>query len=492
MLFNSFPFIFVFLPLCLGIYFGLGRWESKSLSKGWLLATSLIFYGYWNITFVPLLLFSVGVNFILGRLLVQITEKRKKKRGILFIGIIFNLGLIGYYKYAEFLLLCLPFPQMAESNSQDLGLSKIILPLAISFYTFQQIAYLVDSYLDRTPVYSLLDYGLFVIFFPQLIAGPIVHHQEIIPQFNRMRNLLFSHQNFVLGCVAFVIGLFKKVIVADNLSGWVSLPFNHAQELSFIEAWTAALSYTFQLYFDFSGYCDMALGLGLMLNVHLPINFNSPYKATSVIDFWRRWHITLSNFLRDYLYIPLGGNRLGEGRRVVNLMATMLLGGLWHGAGWTYVFWGGLHGLYLSLNHVWRKTGIKLPQALAWVITFLAVILGWVFFRSNSLSDAFSIIKAMSGWDGILLPGKFRNSLGSLESFGVHFNELPTLEYFPGGQESLGILFGLTLWVVFLPNTQELINKFQPRWWWSLLLGSLAGLTLLSMNRVSEFLYFQF
>ncbi len=493
MLFNSFPFIFIFMPLCLGIYFWLGRQGSTTPTKAWLLLSSLIFYGYWKISFVPLLLLSIGVNFLLGKFLSHVRQKKKESRRILVLGMIFNLSLIAYYKYADFLLSFLPLPQLAGVLDQRLGLSGIILPLAISFYTFQQIAYLVDVFRgDKIPNYTILDYGLFVMFFPQLIAGPIVHHQEIIPQFNHPHNLFFSHRNFALGCVGFIIGLFKKVIIADGLSGWVALPFNNASELSFIEAWTAALSYTFQLYFDFSGYCDMALGIGLMLNIHLPINFDSPYKSTSIIEFWRRWHITLSNFLRDYLYIPLGGNRLGQGRQQINLMITMLLGGLWHGAGWTYIFWGGLHGLYLSINHVWKRRGLRLPKVLAWGATFISVVVGWVIFRAHSLVDAYHILWSMSGMNGILLPGKYRHSLGGLTGFGVHFNELPSLIYLPGGQESLVILAGLTLWVVFLPNTQDMLKRFKPRWWWSPVLTGIAFVTLLSMNRVSEFLYFQF
>lgn len=492
MLFNSFPFIFLFLPLCLGGYFWIGRLGSVTLSKGWLLLSSLIFYGYWNVTFIPLILVSIGINYQLGRYLQEKRHKKKLSRILLCLGLSFNIGLIAYYKYAGFLLSWLPFSSLSTWLTQLFHVESIILPLAISFYTFQQIAYLVDVYRGQTSSYSFLDYSLFVLFFPQLIAGPIVHHQEVIPQFDKLRNLLFSQKNFSLGCVAFFIGLSKKVIIADSISGWVTLPFNHAVDLSFIEAWTAALSYTYQLYFDFSGYCDMAIGLGLMLNVRLPVNFNSPYKAASIIEFWHRWHITLSNFLRDYLYIPLGGNRFGETRRVVNLMTTMLLGGLWHGAGWTYIVWGGFHGVCLSVNHVWEKVGFRLPKVVSWAITFLAVTVGWVIFRAQSLADAGHILWVMTGVEGVLLPGKYRGSLGDLERFGVRFNDLPSLDYFPGGQESLVVLAILTLWVVFLPNTQELVQRFRPRWWWGLFLSCLSVLTLLLMSRVTEFLYFQF
>ncbi|MEN9229283.1 MAG: MBOAT family protein [Thermostichus sp. DG02_5_bins_236] len=492
MLFSSFTFIFLFLPLCLGVYFWIGRFGSATLSKGWLLLSSLFFYGYWNITFVPLIFISVGINYQLGKCLRKRKLEKRPSKIFLCLGLSFNIGLIAYYKYADFLLSCLPSLSFSTWLSRLLDVDNVVLPLAISFYTFQQIAYLVDVYRGERASYSFLDYSLFVLFFPQLIAGPIIHHQEVIPQFNRLRNLLFSQKNFALGCVAFFIGLSKKVIVSDNISGWVTLPFSHAMDLSFIEAWTAALSYTHQLYFDFSGYCDMALGLGLMLNIKLPINFSSPYKSVSIVEFWRRWHITLSNFLRDYLYIPLGGNRLGETRRVINLMITMLLGGFWHGAGWTYIAWGGFHGVCLSINHISGKLEFRFPKVISWVVTFLAVTIGWVIFRAQSLRDAGHILWVMAGMEGILLPGKYRGSLGPLEKIGVRFSNFPSLDYFPGGLESLVVLTVLTLWVVFLPNTQQLVQRFRPEWWWGLFLSCLSVLSLLSMSRVTEFLYFQF
>jgi len=263
--------------------------------------------------------------------------------------------------------------------------------------------------------------------------------------------------------------------------------------VSFLEAWIGALAYTFQLYFDFSGYSDMAIGLGWMVNIHLLVNFNSPYKATSIIDFWRRWHITLSNFLRDYLYIPLGGSRFGKTRRYVNLIVTMLLGGLWHGAGWTYVIWGGIHGGYLAINHAWRQLGISLPKIIAWIISFVAVVFGWVLFRANNIGDAKLILLTMLGSKGIVLPDTFKGILGGLPIGGI-FKGWQELSYLPdiGGKNSLIVLLGLLIAVTRLPNSQQIIERFKPNLWWAVWVGSLATFCLLSLNQVSEFLYFQF
>ena len=262
------------------------------------------------------------------------------------------------------------------------------MPIAISFFTFQQIIYLVDSYRGETKEYAFLNYSVFVAFFPQLISGPIVHHKEMMPQFENNRNKIINHENIAIGMLFFSIGLFKKVVLADTFATWATNGFDRAEILYFFEAWATSLSYTFQLYFDFSGYADMAIGIGLLFNIRLPINFNSPYKSRDIRDFWRRWHITLSRFLRDYVYIPLGGNKGTSIKTYNNLMVTFLIGGIWHGAGWTFVFWGLLHGLALVLQRLWSSFGLKMPTLLAWFITYNFVNLAWVFFRAESFSDA--------------------------------------------------------------------------------------------------------
>ncbi len=503
MLFNSTIFILGFLPLTLLGFWGLSKFRLTQGVMIWLLISSLFFYSYWNIfspagqgktiEYIVLIILSVVINYSIGTEISKSKQSSNRAKLFLILGTILNLSVIVYYKYANFFL-----DSINSLFSTNYQLNNLILPLGISFYTFTQIAYLVDAYRGevKNENYNLPTYGLFILFFPQLIAGPILRHDELIPQLRSLKNKIFSPKNFSLGLIFFTIGLSKKIIIADTLSPWVATIFNNTSSLTFLEAWVGAISYTLQLYFDFSGYSDMAIGLGYMFNIVLPINFNSPYKATSISDFWRRWHITLSNFLRDYLYIPLGGSRRGEIRRYANLIITMLLGGLWHGAGWTFVIWGGLHGLYLSINHGWRKFNISLPQWLAWMITFLAVIFGWVMFRAQSLSDAMEMIQAMIGMKGVILPGEVRGKLGFLTNFGLQLNSWNKFTYLPSFYDSkflsLIVLLLLMIGALKLPNSQEIAEKIRFNPFWAFLLGLLATYCLLSLNRVSEFLYFQF
>ena len=297
---------------------------------------------------------------------------------------------MGYFKYSDFFISNINF-----LFSSDISLLNLTLPLAISFFSFQQIAYLIDSYRNETKEYSFINYCIFITFFPQLIAGPIVHHKEMMPYFASPKTKVINHKNISKGIYIFSIGLFKKVVIADSFSIWATNGFDTAQTLSLLEAWATSLSYTFQLYFDFSGYCDMAIGAALLFNIKLPINFNSPYKATNIQDFWRRWHITLSRFLRDYIYIPLGGNRHGDTKTCANLMTTFLIGGIWHGAGWTFVFWGFLHGVALVIQKIWSELGFRLNKFVAWFITFNFVNIAWVFFRAKEWDDALKVLKGM-------------------------------------------------------------------------------------------------
>lgn len=481
MLFNSYEFIFIFLPITLIVYFLLAKKRYIKSATGWLVFASLAFYSYWNIYYLPLLLVSILFNYNVGKKI----EKTRRKR-ILIFGIAFNISLLAYFKYAGFFV-----SSINTAFVTAIPVPNIILPLGISFFTFTQTAYLVDAYRGETNGYSLLTYGLFVTIFPHLIAGPILYHKDMIPQFSNLKNFIVNYRNMAVGISMFSIGLFKKVVIADTLAPWVKLAFDNADQLSFIEAWCGALAYTFQLYFDFSGYSEMAVGLGLMLNFKLPINFNSPYQATSVIEFWRRWHMTLSSFLKKYLYIPLGGNRYGESKKMRNLLVTMLLGGLWHGAGWTFVIWGGLHGCYLVINHQWRKYGIALPKFLNWVITFVCVIVAWVFFRSNSIHDAWVITKKMGGVSNIVLPinGTYEAKLGILKNFGVEFGTMVNW----GGIKELCVLAVCFFMLMYLKNTQERLVEFKPNWTWAILLSIGISYILILMHTVkSEFLYFQF
>jgi alginate O-acetyltransferase complex protein AlgI len=344
-------------------------------------------------------------NFVMGRLIL-VPHQRSRQKIVLALGVAANLLLLGYYKYTAF---------FAASVNALLGtafdIPHIVLPLAISFFTFTQIAYLVDVYTEeaffREKRYGLLPYSLFITVFPQLIAGPILYHGDLIPQFSGRDFFKFSHENMCSGLTIFVVGLAKKTLIADGLSEAVELVFLGARTATFFEAWLGAVAYTLQIYFDFSGYSEMAVGLCLMFNMRLPVNFDSPYQSLSIIDFWRRWHMTLSSFLKKYLYIPLGGNRSGYWKKGRNLFVTMLLGGLWHGAGWTFVVWGGLHGVYLLVNHSWRagvaKLGFALPKAVAWLVTFLSVVVAWVFFRANDIGDAMVLLKRMFDLKGVSL-----------------------------------------------------------------------------------------
>ncbi|MDJ0697069.1 MAG: MBOAT family protein [Mastigocoleus sp. MO_167.B18] len=500
MLFNSLEFIFLFLPIALFIFFQLGKIGNYRLAIAFLAIASLFFYGWWNPPYLILIIFSLIFNYVIGSVLSQEFKKPISNKLILTVGVIVNLALIGYFKYASFFL-----SNVSNLLGTNFNFKNIILPLAISFFTFQQIAYLVDAYKGETKAYNFLDYCLFVTFFPQLIAGPIVHHKEVMPQFADKSTYRFNPENMAVGITIFSLGLFKKVIFADNVAIYATPVFDAALQgtsPTLIEAWIAALAYTLQLYFDFSGYSDMAIGIARMFGIKLPINFNSPYKAISISDFWRRWHITLSNFLRDYLYIPLGGSRQGEFRRNFNLLITMLLGGLWHGAGWTFILWGGLHGVYLIINHQWRslrkflgydlKNTNFLDRGFGWLLTFFAVVVSWVLFRAESVDSAFLILQGMFGLSDWSIP----------ESL---------------SRKSILWIISLLIFAWFIPNTQQWMEHYHPAlncnltqnystshlksWkrlqWepnqiWSVMVAVIAVVAILSLSKESEFLYFQF
>ncbi|WP_218081573.1 MBOAT family O-acyltransferase [Anthocerotibacter panamensis] len=495
MLFNSYLFTFVFLPITLLVFLLLGRRGFYQSALGWLVAASFFFYGWWNPSSLILLTSSISFNYGLGILLTKMQrEQKSNSKFILTIGVVVNLSLLAYFKYTDFIIL-----SVNNVFNTNYNLQHIILPLGVSFFTFNQIAYLVDASRGAVKEYNFFKYCLFVTFFPHLIAGPIVHHKELIPQFEKLAYGPVSN-NLIFGSTIFIIGLFKKTVIADSLATPASLAFKAVYDgtsLGLFDAWIGVLSYTLQLYFDFSGYCDMAIGAALMFGICFPLNFNSPYKAVNIIDFWKRWHITLSQFLRDYIYIPLGGNRKGQFRRYLNLMITMLLGGLWHGAGWTFVIWGGLHGIYLVINHAWhalrRALGQDLNQSSWWsrglaqLVTFLAVIVAWIFFRAESLPAALLMLEGMIGLHGVTL---------------VKFSDQ--------GPLGLSILFGSLLICWFAPNTQEWLakspiyssgtikNNLPAKWQWkpttgfAIVVGIMAGLAIMYMIRPTEFLYFQF
>jgi len=484
MLFNSYTYILLFLPAVLACYFILNSRRATIASKALLVAASLFFYSWWDIRNLPLIACSIAVNYMTGISLARRSDERARRMMLLF-GLGFNLSLLGFFKYADFFI-----SNINTVSGMGISLLKIALPLGISFFTLTQIAYLVDVYRGSAKEYNFLNYALFVTFFPHLLAGPILHHREMMPQFDRIRNKVLSHRNIASGISLFVMGLFKKVIIADTLAQWANSGFAAYQKLSMIEAWTASLSYTFQLYFDFSGYTDMALGSALLFNIRLPVNFNSPYRATDIQDFWRRWHITLSRFLRDYVYIPLGGNRLSEQRTLINLFLTFLIGGIWHGAGWTFVLWGFMHGIAMVIHRLWERLHITLPRFVAWFVTFNFVNIAWVFFRAKGLEDAVSIIGAMFGRNGIVLPEKLQGMTWFPHLMDVRYGKV--LANIAESKNAGLFIIACMAAAVFFRNSNRLISGIRPDWRTALLLAVMSVYTMLNLNRVSQFIYFNF
>ena len=472
MLFNSFEFIFAFLPITFLIYFYLNNMGLPEAGKGFLVFASLFFYGWWNPIYLPIILASLMFNYIVGNVLTKDGFGAPiSRKSVLTMAVTSNLALLGYFKYSDFFIENFNF-----AFGADVPLLHLALPLAISFFTFQQITYLVDSYRGETREYDFLNYAVFVTFFPQLIAGPIVHHKEMMPQFASYKAKLISYRNIALGTFIFSMGLFKKVAIADTFAVWANAGFDDSQHLNLIEAWVTSLSYTFQLYFDFSAYTDMAIGLALLFNIKLPINFNSPYKATNIQDFWRRWHMTLSRFLKDYVYIPLGGNRKGGSRTYLNLLATFILGGLWHGAGWTFIFWGALHGIAMVVFRAWSRFGIRLWTWLAWFITFNFVSISWVFFRAKEWEDAIKVLSGMF-------------ALEHYEWLGIYDYGAENFEV--GMPVFSALIVGFVL-VLFCKNTNERLELFKPTSQNALMMVALFIVSVSMLSRESEFLYFNF
>jgi alginate O-acetyltransferase complex protein AlgI len=494
MLFTTAQFVLLFLPLTLLGFFVAGRY-SPSAAAGWLFFASLVFYGYWMPVFTALLLFSIAVNFLIGLRIVRglRTASASEARLWLVLGITFNLSLLACFKYFNFFV-----DNLELALGTQWQISRVILPIGISFYSFTQIAFLVDTYRAKVHEAKLLHYGLFVTYFPHLVAGPVLHHAQMMPQFAIPAIYRFNSANFAAGLAIFALGLVKKVVLADGVAPYadaVFKPTDGGQTPDALEAWLGVAAYTFQLYFDFSGYSDMAIGLSWMFNIRLPFNFDSPYRATSISDFWRRWHISLSNFLRDYLYIALGGNRHGSIRRYANLAATMVLGGLWHGASWSFVIWGALHGIYLMVNHVFRALcGQRLCEQLGrsqlfglfgWALTMLCAMVAWIFFRAETWSGALRMLQGL---------------VGALPADGVH-----TLLWNAGLSSSAGAVWcGVLAALAFLaPNSNRIGALIHERARGSHFLrgaiGSLGAaavlvLVLINMSRdsVSAFIYFNF
>ncbi|MCV6601282.1 MAG: MBOAT family protein [Cohaesibacter sp.] len=500
MVFSSFEFIYLFLPPVLAGYLLLRWFGSERGIIWWLIAASIAFYAWWSPLHLILLIASVCVNFALHKLILA-----HKSKSILTLGIIGNLATLGYFKYADFFIATIN-PLLAT----ELPMLFIVLPLAISFFTFQQISFLYDTYKGDIAACDFSKYCLFVVFFPQLIAGPIVLQKDTIPQF---RLSVFQSKltlNLAIGGTLFAIGLFKKIVLADGVAPVVNTVFGLAdagQAVPIEAAWLGALAYTFQIYFDFSGYCDMALGLARMFGIRLPVNFNSPYQARSIVEFWRRWHITLSRFLRDYLYIPLGGNKYGFSRRYFNLTATMVLGGLWHGAAWTFVFWGLLHGCYLIINHAWTAFSKELPNRLtlpkplaivaSQALTMLAVIVAWVFFRAETFGGATSVLTGMAGLSTSIDIKLWKALLSGSQDLWVFFTFLAVIVFYAPNS--------IQLMRHYRPITQKTATLGKRLFWqglvwrpshkWAVIASITILVAILQLYRLedmTEFIYFNF
>lgn len=481
MLFNSFEFIFLFAPCAFVLWALLRRFRLSSAAVFVLLLASLFFYAYWNPPFILLLSGSVIVNYVFQRVIYSCMRNggssRHTAKYIMHAGVMLNLLFIAYFKYKNFILY-----NVDMLLGRDASYPALFLPLGISFFTFQQIACLVDTYKGKIGRATLTDYALFVSFFPQLIAGPIVKYEELIPQLRDVSKERFVNlENVCLGLVIFTCGLFKKIAIADYFSPVSVMLFDSTAAPTFYDSMLGSLAYTMQLYFDFSGYSDMALGLGFIFGVTLPQNFNSPYQSLSIIDFWRRWHMTLSGFLKDYVYIPLGGNRVGLSGKHRNLLLTMLIGGLWHGAGWNYVLWGGLHGVYLVVNHTFRartKGTVTIPRFICWIVTFSAVSFAWILFRSPSMDRAIDVIAGLINI--------------TFTQINFHAITLSGSELY----KFAAALFASILLAAFAPNAYKLFSKIKADKYYVAAIGGAcfaASLWLMTYTeKVREFLYFQF
>lgn len=484
MLFNSYIFVLCFLPLCLFGYFGLNRFRCFKAAQLFLLVMSLWFYGYFNLSYLGIILSSIVVNYLFSLIFAHLKQSTWRKV-VLAVALIANVGVLFYFKYFDFFMV-----NVSMMIGADYTLKNILLPLGISFFTFQQLSYVIDCYHEEVPQYGFLQYASFVCFFPQLIAGPIVTHDELVPQFMDESKKPVNWDNMARGMYMFALGLGKKVLIADVFGIAVNWAFGNIDILDSTNAFLSMLAYTLQIYFDFSGYCDMAIGIGQMMNIDLPLNFRSPYKALTIADFWSRWHMTLTRFFTKYIYIPLGGSRRGTIRTYVNTLVVFLISGIWHGANWTFILWGVLHGVAMVLCKAFRKVLDRIPKGLNWLMTFLFVNAAWVLFRADSVSDAAAFLGKLVCMD-----------FGPVSGYILAAFKQTELEYVlsqtPLGAASSGLLISgyfllaMTL-VVVSQNAYEKMCRFKPN---LINLGFASFLVLWSVfcfSGVSTFLYFNF
>lgn len=491
MLFNSYEFILAFLPITLIGYFTLNHFNKNTIAKAWLVLCSLFFYGYFNFSYLWIIITSIVVNYLISQYFEKSNSSKKALRRTLFaFGLTLNIGLLFFYKYLDFVFDCIG--KLFKADPIYMGL---VLPLGISFFTFQQVSYLIDSYRGKAKPYNILDYSLFVTFFPQLIAGPIVLHSEVIPQFENKKNLKFNTDNFAKGLYAFSRGLAKKVLIADNFGKIVTFGYGNISTLSSFEAILTILAYTFQIYFDFSGYCDMASGIAYMFNIELPINFNSPYKARNISDFWKRWHITLTRFLTNYVYFPLGGSRCSKPRTYLNILVVFIVSGIWHGAGFTFILWGAAHGVAMVLYRMFRKWIDKVPYPITWFLTFVFVNVAWVYFRAETITDANNVLaRVFSG--GFTMNFELTETLLNIIPISILSNSLEFLNgILNGGLLNFIMIATFLLFTaicLFTKNVQEKAREFKTRTTNMISSYILMVWGILSLSGVSTFLYFNF
>ncbi|MBQ8057058.1 MAG: MBOAT family protein [Ruminococcus sp.] len=486
MLFNSYIFLLLFLPLVIVGYFSLNHFKLYRLAMIFVLIMSLWFYGYFNAYYLLIMIASIVMNYVAYKYINKYKDRIVIKRTIAATAIVINVAALFYFKYYDFFI-----ENINALFKTDFTLMHIVLPLGISFFTFQQLSFVIDSYKGDVPQYNIIDYACFVTYFPQLVAGPIVTHDELVPQFEDKSKKSFRWDNFSKGLFAFTLGLSKKVLIADMMGNAVNWGYANLYELDSINALIVTLCYTIQIYFDFSGYSDMAIGMGKMMNIDLPLNFNSPYKALTINDFWNRWHMTLTRFFKKYIYIPLGGNRKGVFRTYLNMMIVYLISGIWHGANWTFIFWGVCHGLFCIISRHNKIRLDKLHPVLNWIITFSFVNLMWIFFRADSIGDAVYIIQVIAGGNisgGIHpeLVNSFLSAEWNIISYAIsivrEYNHLILIGY---------IILSLIA-TLGMKNVYERVQTLKPKFSTTMMISVLLTLCIMSFSGVSTFLYFNF
>ncbi len=487
MLFNSYIFVFLFFPLVVAGYYWLHHVKLEKTALGYLIVMSMVFYGYNSVQYLAILVVSILVNYLLVKGMDR-TRGLAGRRLFLMIGLLYNLGILFYFKYYDFFI-----ENVNAVLKTDYRLLRLALPLGISFYTFQQLSYVIDSYRGDCERYGLLEYAAYVCFFPQLIAGPIVYHDELIPQLRAGENHHIRYENLCRGIYAFSLGMAKKVLVADTLSKVVTVGYENVDALNSISTILVMICYAMQIYFDFSGYCDMAYGIGFMFNVELPVNFNSPYKAASVREFWDRWHMTLTRFFTKYVYIPLGGSRRGTVRTYGNTMIVFLVSGIWHGANWTFILWGIVNGLGNLYDRLFDRILQKIPRMFRIVVTFCFCTVAWSMFRAESVAQGLQMIGNL----GVYGDGKLYGEIADVFNQIIEVRLLgrlglqPLIQTYPWFMLTVFVAL-LLLACLALRNTQEKVNDGRYGTKRILVIVGLLLWSILSLSEVSEFLYFNF